>query len=322
MPDEEDILVLGKGALPDPYDPRDYTAEVNFGAAEPIDWLKPFTLAEPVDFNQKSSGSCVGCGARNLHWAINPKDFSRRDIYSRIHLPQGGAYLRDGVKVICDIGNQTQDECPDPKIPTETLMREKSSLPDSAGADDKEMGYFVIKNNNIDSVAQAIRDFKGAIIGVNVSSAGWKDKTNPRPPLPGENTDGHCIYAFGYLMRNGKKTLICKSSWCNSTHHVHYINEDYFTTGNTFNGWCLIPKEETSMTNSRLVKTQVGTKPDGSPIWEYGFWDPDTAPDALISDMRNRGITPPLYPVGHPEAGKLDWDRVENMLSGVIIPHK
>ena len=321
MPEEE-IVSLGKGALPDPYDPRDYTAEINFGAAEPINWSKPLSQPEPVDFNKRSSLSCVGCGSRNLHWAIKPKDFSRRDIYSRIFLPQGGAYLRDGVKVLCDVGNQTQDECPDPKSPTEALMRQKSALPDSAGADDKEMGYFVIKNNTIDAVAQAIRDFKGASIGVTGSDAGWKDKTNPRPPKPGEPTWGHCIYAFGYHMHGGVKCIIAKSSWCSSSHKVHHIKEEYFASGNTFNGWCLIPKEDASMTNSRLVKTQVGTRPDGSPIYEYGFWDPDTAPDALISDMRNRGITPPLYPDGHPQAGKLDWDRVENMVSGVIIPNK
>lgn len=71
------------------------------------------------------------------------------------------------------------------------------------------------------------------------------------------------------------------------------------------------------MTNSQLVKKNVGNKPDGSPIWEYGFWDPDTAPDALISDMRNRGITPPLKP-----DGTLDWDKVENMVSAVLTPVK
>ena len=143
------------------------------------------------------------------------------------------------------------------------------------------------------------------------SNEGWRDKTNPRPPKNGEGTWQHCIYAFGYTIKNGKRTIICKSSWCGGSHHIHYINEDYFASGNTFNGWCLIPKKETTMTNSILVKRQVGDS------WEYGFFDPDTSPDALISNMRNRGIEPPLK-----EDKTLDWDRVENMVSGVITPNK
>jgi len=315
---EEEMYILGKGALPDPYDYRDYTAELHFGAAEPIDWSKPFMLPEPVDFNQRSSSSCVGCGTRNLHWQLKNKDFSRRDIYSRIFIsPAGGAYLRDGVKLLCDVGNQTQDECPDPVNPTEALMRQKSSLPDSAGADDKEFNYFVVKNNLIDAVAQAVRDYGGCIMGVVGSNEGWKDKTNPRPPKAGEELWQHCIEIFGYLMRNGKKTLVAKSSWCGGGHHIHYINEDYFTSGNTFNAWCVIPKENLMSTNSLIVKRQIGTLPNGQPQWEYGIYDPDTSEDGLIGDLRNRGIQPPLKP-----DGKLDFERIDQMVSGVISPIK
>ena len=316
--EDEPIEQLGKGAIVDPYDPRDYTAEIRFGAAEPIDWSKELRLEEPVDFNQGSSGSCVGCGTRNLHWQINPKDFSRRDIYSQIFIkPDGGAYLRDGVKLLCDIGNQTQDECPDPKNPTEALMRIKSSLPPSAGADDKEFAYFVVKNNLIDAVAQTVRDYKGSIFGVVGSNAGWSDKTNPRPPKSGEELWQHCIKAFGYHMHDGQKCIIAKSSWCRGSHHEHHIKENYFTSGNTFNAWCVIPKEEIMATNSIIVKRQVGTKENVEAIWEYGIYDPDTAEAGLIGDLRNRGVTPPLK-----TDGTLDWEKLEQMVSGIIIPNK
>jgi hypothetical protein len=318
MVDDNDIEQLGKGAELDPYDYRDYTAEVHFGVGEPVEWkTTPLGRPEPVDFNQRSSNSCVGCATRNLHWLINPKDFSRRDIYSRIFLPgPGGAYLRDGVKVVCDIGNQTQDECPDPAYPTEALMRQKSELPDSAGSDDKQLGYFVLKSNTIDAVAQAIRDYGGCIMGVVGSNQGWQDKTNPRPPKSGEGTWQHAIAAFDFCLKNGKKTIIAKSSWCSGSHHIHYINEDYFTSGNTFNAWCLIPKENIVATNSILIKRMVGNN-NGTPIYEYGFYDPATSADGLISIMRNRGITPPLKP-----DKTLDWERVEQMVGGIITPNK
>ena len=70
-------------------------------------------------------------------------------------------------------------------------------------------------------------------------------------------------------------------------------------------------------TNSLIVKRQVGTNPDGSPVWEYGVYDPDTAEAGLIGDLRNRGVTPPLKP-----DGTMDWEKLEQMVSGVIIPNK
>lgn len=62
-----------------------------------------------------------------------------------------------------------------------------------------------------------------------------------------------------------------------------------------------------SMTNSLLVKRQVAGG------WEYGYYDPETTGDGLISDMRNRGVVPPLLP-----NGSLDWPKVEQMVQGTI----
>jgi hypothetical protein len=291
---------LGKGLIPDTPDARDYILETQFGAAPSIEWRPaPLGRDEPPDWNQRTSDSCVGCATRNVHWVLKRKDYSVRDIFSRIALAYG-AQLRDGVAQICKpSGHQTRDECPDPSVPTPANMRVRSTKPDSAGSEDQDV-----------------------LFGVNVSSAGWKDKTNPRPPKSGEATEGHAIAAFDYHLHNDKKCIIAKSSWCSGSHHVHHINEDYWATGHTFNGWCVIPKEEQYMTNSILCKHQVGTAPDGSPIWEFGFYDPATSPDALISDMRRRGINPPLHPEGHPEAGKLDWERIEPLLGGAVIPIK
>lgn len=312
---EEDISQLGKGALVDIYDVRDYTAEAQFGSSEPVNWGSLLGRPEPIDFNQGSSDSCVGCGTRNLSWSVNPKDWSRRNIYSRIYLPQGGAYLRDGVKTVVDIGNQTQTQCPDPLNPTETNMRVKSNLPDSSG--ERELAYFLVKQNLIDGVAQAIRDYKACIFGIVGSNIGFADKTNPRPPKAGEITWQHCLEGFDFHLHSGVKCIIAKSSWCSGSHHIHHIKEEFWTSGNTFNAWCIIPKEDTFMTNSLILKRQVGTNPDGSPQWEYSVGDPATSADGLITLLRNRGIQPPLKP-----DGTLDFERVDQLVSGVITPNK
>lgn len=308
-----EIKQLGKGVLLDPPDDRDYPLIFQLGAPEPIDWSQMYKLPEPPDANQRSSDACVAYSTSYLHWQFKRKDYSRRDVFSRIFLDYG-AYLRDGVKQICTTGQQTQDECPDPPLPTKQNMRIKSQLSDAAGIDDLEANYFVVTHNSIDAIAQAVRDFQGCIFGVYGTDAGWSNLDNPTPPasLNDPNIWGHAIYAYGYHMHDGQKCIIAKSSWCTSTHDSHHIKENYFN-GFTMNAWCVIPKEDQFMTNSLLLKRQI-TGADGISYYEYGFYDPETTGDGLISDMRNRGIKPPLKP-----DGTLDWALVEGLVGGQIV---
>ena len=303
----ENIEQLGKGALPDPVDERDFIAETQFGAA-PIDWSKEFRLPEPKDRNQKNSDACGSYSGSYLHWQLKPKEFSTRDLFVRVALDYG-SYLRDNVKEIVERGQADIKEVPDPANPTPQNMRDASGTKQQFRDDDKEANYFVVKQNSIDGVAQAVRDYKGAIFGVYGTNAGWKDKTNPTPPSSHSVAGiwSHAIYAFGYHMHSGQKCIIAKSSWCSGSHHEHHIKENYFNKGMTFNAWCVIPKEEQFMTNSKLVKFNG----------EYGFYDPATSEDGLITMMRIRGIKPPLK-----EDGKLDWGAVDNLLGGAVIDIK
>ena len=298
---------LGKGAIPDQKDERDYIAETQFGAA-PIDWSKPFTLPEPKDSNQHFADDCVAESSSYLHEQLKGKIFSRRDLFCRIFLDYG-AQLRDGVKQITEVGQADKKEVPDPAIPTPQNMRDSTGTKQEYRDDDKEANYFVVKQNSIDGVAQAVRDYQGAIFGVYGTNKGWADKDHPTPPnsLSDSGLWSHAIYAYGYHLDGGQKCIIAKSSWCSGTHKRHHIKENYFIKGMTFNAWCVIPKEEQFMTNSILVKR--GT--------EYGFYDPATSADGLITMMRIRGIKPPLK-----EDGQLDWASVDNLLGGAVVDIK
>lgn len=290
-----EITQLGKGCLPQPVDERDF--QFSFGAV-PVEWTKEFRLPEPPNENQGSSLSCVGQATSYYHWQLNPKNFSRRDLYADIALPQGGAYLRDGVRRVVTKGQATRDEVPDPSPQTEVGMRDKTGLKDEYRTSDMAANYFVVPTNSIDAVAQTIRDFKGCLYGLNGDNKGWADLTNPKPPTKVEW--GHAIYGFGYHMHDGMKCIISKSSWCQGSHHEHHIKENYFNSGNVFNAWTLIPKEQQVMTNAKLVKDQT-PEPD-----EYGLYLPATSEDGLITLMRNVGLPVPLLP-----NGKLDWSKVQ-----------
>lgn len=66
----------------------------------------------------------------------------------------------------------------------------------------------------------------------------------------------------------------------------------------------VLTKKEQSMTNSILVKR-------GS---EYGFFDPATTEEGLISQMLNRGIKPP-----QDANGRLIWSEVDKLLKGQVV---
>lgn len=243
MPNE--IEIKNPGLVKQPEDPRDYNFAFISAGAAPINWDIEYRLPEPPNKNQGVSDACVSYASSYFHWQFKRKDYSRRDLFSRIALNYG-AYLRDGVKQICTTGQQTQDECADPAMPNTSNMRIKSSIPD-AGLDDLEAGFF-LGGDSIEQIAQAVRDFYGAVFGVYGDSAGWKDQTNPKPPVVHGGEWAHALYAMGYHRHSdGQRCIIAKSSYCNAFHHEHHIRENYFNTANVFNNWILVPKENLPM---------------------------------------------------------------------------
>lgn len=234
------IQNVGKGALPDSLDERDLRAEPVLGAI-PIDWTKQFLLPNPGDEDQGQSESCVAQAWSYYHTQIHAANYSRRDLYSRIFQPAGGASIRDGGKEIVNNGQDTRDHMPDPTPETEMGMRDASGRNTAGEAAHKELNYAVVASPTPDAIAAALQAFKGAVFGVTGSDPAWKDMLNPVPPSPGEATWGHALYAMGYHTHSdGQKCIIAKSSWCNYVRE-HHIRENYFFTGNTFNAWTLIP---------------------------------------------------------------------------------
>lgn len=265
------IEALGKGLHRQPEDPRDLHAAFVLGAV-PIDWSKPFQLTEPPNEDQGSSESCVAQSSSYFHWQIHPLAWSRHDLYSRIFLPQGGAYLRDGVSQIVSNGQATRDQAPDPTPETEANMRDKTGITADMERVGLEASYFAVNAKSPDAVAQAIRDAGGCIIGIEGDNAGWQNMADPTPPV--NAAWGHALYCFGFHMHDGQKCIIAKSSWGtagNTT--VHHIKQNYFDSGNTFDGWTLIPKEQLPMYRHYVVFDQATGREGILVVGETGFAD-------------------------------------------------
>jgi len=241
---------LGKGALPDPPDERDFKAAEIMGAVN-VDWSKEFRVPEPPNQDQDSSDSCVAHAWSYYKWQLHRKDYSRRDLFCRIALPDFGAYIRDGGKETVKNGQSTKDEVSDPGFQTPQNMRDKSGTKQEFREDDKELNYFVLPQQDINGVAWGIQNYKGVVFGLTGSNPGWADLKNPRPPRFGETTWGHALYAMGFHMHDGQKCIIAKSSWCKTGVTEHHIKEIYFTTGNTFSAWTLIPNNTMQLVNDK-----------------------------------------------------------------------
>lgn len=270
------IETLPKGCVPQPLDERDFHAGFVLGAPN-INWQKGFRLSEPPDEDQGSSLSCVSQAWSYYHWQINRKEWSRRDIYSQIYLPQGGAYLRDGGRIIKEKGQCERHEAPDPKNQTEANMRVRDDINPSLALDGQERSYYSVNAKSPDALAQAIIETGGVIFGVQGSNAGWADMMNPRPPKYGESVWGHAIMAFGFHLHDGQKCIIAKSSWCRTGVKEHHIKQNYFDSGDTFDGWCLIPKETISMVKRYIVnkhgKLGVCVSVDGEGVFsDVIYW--------------------------------------------------
>jgi hypothetical protein len=269
---EETVRQLGKGALESPPDPRDYKLSFLAGAAAPINWSEAFTLPEPPDTNQRSADCCTGESTSSYHWQLKGKRFSVHSIFAWI-AQEYGAYLRDAVARVVSHGQETFQEAPDAEPKTYQNVRNRSDLTPADALDDRELRFFDT-GGSIEQCAQAIRDWKGVIFGLYLSSFGWQDLTNPRPPVSGETTNGHALYGFGYHMHDGLKCIIAKSSFCGSQpgHHVHHIRENYFASGYVFaQAHVLVPKENLPMVRRYRFEDHgtmgVALKADGS----FGF---------------------------------------------------
>jgi hypothetical protein len=242
---------LGKGAIRQEPDKRNF----KFSAPPQVDWSTPFFCDEPPNEDQNGSSSCVAQANSYYHWQLKRKDYSRRDIYSQIHLPGGGAYVVAGVQRIVKYGQATRDEVPDPTPETEFAMQDKTGVTLDKEKSDQEQSYYEV-SDNIDQYAAAIKAGKGVVGGLDGTNAGWKDLANPQPPT-GNPEWGHCLYFFGYHLHDGQKCVIAKSSWGTSGNTtVHHIKENYFSAGHMFNAYVILPKGQ-DMNQAKVIKSKT-----------------------------------------------------------------
>lgn len=232
-----------KGGTPGGFhkpDHRDYS----FGATLPVpfDWNTGTTFDVPIDVSdQNGSGSCTAQSSMNMAKIIyykthqlGIKDFSARFIYSQISLPQGGAYVRDGVATLLKEGICLNSDFPS-NPETEDHMRDKTGLdlvlPLAKQYDIYPDDFAYAQVSSIDDIAVAIREHYCVSIGVSGSNEGWK-QADVVVPKQGETIWGHNVVGISAQMRNGKKTIKFLNSWTENWGSGGYgfFSEEYLKT--------------------------------------------------------------------------------------------
>lgn len=262
----------GVGAIPDPVDVRDLAYEPVLGAS-PLNWEAGYDVEKKLNIkinikDQNGSQSCVGNAWAYYVAILNAVEIgtyhevSAKAIYSQIFLPNGGAYIRDGAKLIVNFGALGEFIIPSylgKNPPTEEFMRDKGWLDERISQIAKVLQAKEYRSSSIamETVATAIRDNYGCVGGVNGANNGTWSSGEPKPPAKTEW--GHCLYFGKYGIDKIGKYISTPNSWgARGVDQLHpdgwqKLREDYFKEEFMFNPWTLVDKPNITMSAESQV---------------------------------------------------------------------
>lgn len=304
--------MIGKGLLRDPIDSRDHIYDVLAAAPIEIDWERGYDIRNELgdDFeykNQMSSSSCVGQGISQYAWVLNiceminkyqkdlaalrgerydeVKNVSAKAIYSQIFLGGGGAYIRDGMLLLCKWGSLLTSEVPDYKkdgTTDEQFMRDQSwktkELDLLAQVLMGKDARLIQACSNMNLFAQAIIENKGVVGGVAGQNNGTWMTEAPKPPSWIEWQ--HCLYFCAFGKDSIGRWIGTPNSWGNFLGKKWYkgapvgyglqkIYEPYFAESGKF---ILNPWTYTDLINKNTLMRFYKTK-DSNAVYVLGEGD-------------------------------------------------
>lgn len=226
------------GAVPSPRDYRDVPlASVPPTGALPQSYFEDVS-ALPV-WNQKKIGSCVGHAAAKYKQRLDQIEtgtifsLSPRFLYAMAKSEDGfageGTYPRLVAKILKDYGCATEKTVAnDTSLPHEdyVFQRSKANIPQGAFDDAKPFkikGYAFPNIKSADELKQAVVDWRGAIILMQLGEEWWKSKdgnnswsANDIVPLrpPKSIVSGHEVWLYGYEnTADGRTKFYIYNSW-------------------------------------------------------------------------------------------------------------
>jgi hypothetical protein len=318
-------MKIVNGAIPDEKDSRDYTFEA-LGTPPLTDeeWRDGFNIESIIGYtipvkHQYQSYSCVGQAYSTYRGVLQSiserryREVSAKSIYSLISIGfNQGAYLRDGAKLLKDLGAMWENLCKSYRNGTtdETWMTDKSWFTEEIKdimALLKTHDYYRGTGFQMDDFARAIRDGYGMVSGISGNNNGTWTSKEPKPPTnPNAPTWGHALFFGKFGVDEKGKYIEALNSWGNvGNNGWQKLREEWFTPEGlwTFTPWILINK-----TNINTMNETIKVLKDKNSA-AVGFWLPAISEDVAKSYALNFGIQIPM------KDGNIDW---EKFIQGLI----
>lgn len=243
------------GGIVDRIDTRDFMwSEVGFGTA-PLNWTKGYDIEQelatrlgqssfklPIK-DQDGSSSCGGQAWATYHAILEAmatgtfEERSAKYVYAQTYQKGGGSYGRDNANILVNQGVARETVTPSYQAggpPPENFMTRGEDISLLAREDAKPSvtsSYSQTNGSEIDTIAQAIQNNYGVILGVTGSNNGTWSSPTPIPPKIGDRVWRHWIYAGKAQLVNGEKTINCLNSWgLVGDNGWQRLNPTYFNT--------------------------------------------------------------------------------------------
>ena len=247
----QEISQFGKGAIKNKIDIRDYRYKPSIKASQLPEEYSIRDKVGKIKY-QNGSSSCVAqafayyAQVNNLIETGEQIELSARDIYSKIFLPNGGAYLRDAAKKLCNSGiclEKDASSYENGNPPSEEFMRKRDDI---TTEEEERAMVFVGKDfktwtdNKIDTAKSAIYENNGAVIAAYGNNYCWGDDMILTPDTIDQCSWGHGIYCTGWKKINGEEYIEFVNSWGTPENNwgdmgFGYIPKSYFDKGFVFN---------------------------------------------------------------------------------------
>lgn len=251
----EEEKIGGTGAIKDTPDIRDFQyADVGM-SLPPFDWEKGYDVEDVIGRklkvkDQNGSGSCGGQAWSYYGEVLDPdnEEKSAKFIYAHTFVKPAGSAGRTNCNLVIDKGWGDEDKTPsydNGLPPEEEFMQRKSDITKEAFIDallDKGLSYANVYSN-VDSIAQAIANNKGCIIGITGKNNGTWTTKFPLPPTIVDNSCwNHWVYVGKAKMIDGKKYIGFINSWGERVgeNGWQWITEDYIKSNLVWSVWTMV----------------------------------------------------------------------------------
>lgn len=278
--------IFGTGGKNSIKDDRDYLYKDIATAPQPYDWSQDFDIENVVGKmpvkNQGQTSSCGGFAWASLSYILDPtnrEEKSEKFIYAHTHVGNGGSAGRDNCDFCVKKGDCSKTLCPLPNPLLEAEITRIDDITAEAYADalsNKEKSYVSV-SCDIESVAQAIRDNGGVVLGIRGQNNGTWLTAFPRPTVNPtyENTWRHWMFAGKIKTIEGKKYIGALNSWGNiGQEGWQWFGEDYFKN-DIWEVWTMIYNADVKYIFTKflqrgsrgfevkMLQTKLGIKADG-----------------------------------------------------------